>query len=53
MVVRWMVSLMMGDGGDGSSGLGIEYQGTINYRSGVIRAGFGGGGGGGWWWKTW
>ena len=37
------------DGGDGSSGLGIEHQGTIvNYRSGsVIRAGFGGGGGGG------
>ena len=36
-------------GGDGSSGLGIEHQGTIvNYRSGsVIRAGFGGGGGGG------
>ncbi len=37
------------DGGDGSSGLGIEHQGTIvNYRSGsVIRAGFAGGGGGG------
>ena len=37
------------DGGDGSSGLGIEHQGTIvNYRSGsVIGAGFGGGGGGG------
>ena len=37
------------DGGDGSSGLGIEHQGTVvNYRSGsVIRAGFGGGGGGG------
>ena len=36
-------------GGDGSSGLGIEHQGTVvNYRSGsVIRAGFGGGGGGG------
>ena len=36
-------------GGDGSSGLGIEHQGTIvNYRSGsVIRAGFGGCGGGG------
>ena len=36
-------------GGNGSSGLGIEHQGTIvNYRSGsVIRAGFGGGGGGG------
>ena len=30
------------DGGDGSSGLGIEHQGTIvNYRSGsIIRAGF-------------
>ena len=37
------------DGGDGSSGLGIEHQGTIvNYRSGsIIRAGFAGGGGGG------
>ena len=37
------------DGGDGSSGLGIEHQGTVvNYRSGsVIRAGFAGGGGGG------
>jgi len=37
------------DGGGGSSGLGIEHQGTIvNYRSGsVIRAGFAGGGGGG------
>ena len=37
------------DGGDGSSVLGIEHQGTIvNFRSGsVIRAGFGGGGGGG------
>ena len=36
-------------GGDGSSGLGIEHQGTvINYRSGsLISAGFGGGGGGG------
>ena len=37
------------DGGDGSSGLGIEHQGTVvNYRSGsLIRRGFGGGGGGG------
>ena len=36
-------------GGDGTSGLGIEHQGTvINYRSGsLISAGFGGGGGGG------
>ena len=36
-------------GGDGSSGLGIEHQGTvINYISGsLISAGFGGGGGGG------
>ena len=37
------------DGGDGSSALGIEHQGTVvNYRSGsLIRAGFAGGGGGG------
>ena len=36
-------------GGNGTSGLGIEHQGTIiNYRSGsLISAGFGGGGGGG------
>ena len=36
-------------GGDGTSGLGIEHQGTVvNYRSGsLISAGFGGGGGGG------
>ena len=36
-------------GGDGTSGLGIEHQGTvINYRYGsLISAGFGGGGGGG------
>ena len=35
------------NGGFGTSGLGIEHQGTVvNYRSGsVIRAGFGGGGG--------
>ena len=36
-------------GGDGASGLGIEYNGTnINVASGgLIRCGFGGGGGGG------
>ena len=38
-----------GDGRSGTSGLGIEHQGTIvNVRSGsIIRAGYGGGGGGG------
>ncbi len=46
------------NGGDGSSGLGIEYYGTEVINNGIISAGYGGGGGGGYrkvereeWWQ--